>query len=256
MKKLIFLTCLLAVVLVPQMAQAKSSTYYTRFSISIQGQMTEKWSKATNHGTGYGCPARDEESGGATIRFATAKPFTATAGPYTGWHGNPPIKVVEDRYGQSRTANADGSAVDCGDFRPSYDGSACGHSEWNASLTLLDTTKFGFNFPADDPKYPFECPYPDKPPVWGDDDYWDSGYVIARNPSNVDWLRALIASKCDRHGKHCKPPKRSIVVHNVRHVSMPYANPKYPGAFEGSYEADIDWTATIRRLDRKVHVGR
>jgi hypothetical protein len=245
--------CALAVAAAP--AQARRSTYYTQYEVSIQGEMTEKWSKTTTHGEDYGCPAREEESGGATIRFATVKPKRVTAGPYTGWHGRPLLRISDDRYGQFRTLNADGSAADCGVFRPAYDGSACGHREWTGPVTLFNTRNFGFDFPADDPKFPFECPYPDKPPAWGGDNYWDSGYVLSHYASDVDWFDAVFASRCNKHGRHCKPPRKVNVIHNVKHVSLPYASPKYPGAFEGSYEADIDWTATVRRLE-KVHVGR
>ena len=178
-----------------------------------------------------------------------------TAGFYGGWHGKPVLEISDDRYGQYRTLNADGSAADCGEFRPSYDGSACGHRDWTSSVTLFKEKNFGFNFPADDPRYPFECPYPDKPPAWGSDNYWDSGYVISHYASGVDWLKLVLASKCNSRGKHCKAPKKVNVIHNVKHVSLPYANPSFPGAFDGSYEADIDWTATIKRLE-KVHVGR
>ncbi len=257
MKTRLLLLCLCALAAGAPSAQArKFSTYYTKFEISIQGQMTEKWSKTTIHGPDYGCPAREEESGGATIRFATAGPQKVTAGVYGGWHGHPVLQISDDRYGRSQTENADGSAADCSDdFRPSYDGSACGHREWRASVSLFKEKHFGFNFPADDPKYPFECPYPDKPPTWGSDDYWDSGYVISRYDSGVDWLDAVLASRCNRHGRHCRPPKKTVVIHNVKHVSLPYSNPASPGTFDGSYEADIDWTATIHRLE-KVHTGR
>jgi hypothetical protein len=254
MKKLIFLTCLLGVALAAQSAQARS-TYYTKFEISIQGQMTERWSKVTNHDESYGCPAREEASGGTTIKFATAKPQKVTAGYYGGWHGRPVLRITDDRYGQARNLAADGSVTDCDGLRPALDGSACGHRDWSASVTLFKEKNFGFNFPADDPKYSFDCPYPAKPATWGSDDYWDSGYVISRYDSGVDWLKAVLSYRCNRRGKHCRAPKKTVVIHNVKHVSLPYANPKYPGAFEGSYEADIDWTATIHRLE-PIHVGR
>jgi hypothetical protein len=253
-RPMLVLACLFGAAVAAQPASA-AGTYYTKFEISIQGQLTEKWSKTTNHGAGYGCPAREQESGGTTIRFATEKPQRVTAGFYGGWHGKPVVKISDDRYGTSQTQNADGSPADCGDLRPSFDGSACGHREWSASLTLFKERHFGFNFPADDPSYPFECPYPDKPPAWGSDDYWDTGYVIGRYDSGVDWIKAVLSYKCNRHGKRCKAPKKTTVIHNVKHVSLPYSTPAYPGAFEGSYEADIDWTATIRRLE-KVHTGR
>jgi hypothetical protein len=254
-KLLLVLACLCAAAVAAQPAQArKFSTYYTKFEISIQGRLTEKWSKTTTHGTGYGCPAREEAAGGTTIRFATEKPYKLTAGVYGGWHGRPPVKITDDRFGQSRNLAADGSATDCGGLRPASDGSACGHREWTASLTLFNTSKFGFNFPVDDPRYPFECPYPAKPATWGSDDYWDTGYVIGRYDSGVDWMRKVLSFKCDRHGRHCKPPKTTVVIHNVKHVSLPYANPSYPGAFQGDYTADIDWTAKIHRLE-KLHTG-
>src|SRR4051794_41211578 len=106
------LICLCALAAAP--AQAKSSTYYTKFEISIQGQMTEKWSKAANHGASYGCPAREEASGGTTIEFATEQPYRLTAGVYGGWHGRPPGEVSDDPSRPARHPGASGTRPDLG----------------------------------------------------------------------------------------------------------------------------------------------
>src|SRR3954453_24015006 len=99
-KVLVALACLCAGLLAAQGAQAKYRTYYTEFDVTVQGQLTETWTKNINHE--YGCSPRTESSGGATIKFSTPNKARVTAGAYTGFHGSPLAEVRVERHGQSR----------------------------------------------------------------------------------------------------------------------------------------------------------
>jgi hypothetical protein len=248
-KALVALACLCAGLLAAQdAAQAKFRTYYTEFDVTVQGRLTEQWTKNVNHQ--YGCAPRTESSGGATIEFSTPRKTRVTAGAYTGFHGRPLADVQVERHGQSREVNLDGSPHPCGDAQPDRDGSACGARSFKSRIALPKTSMFGISLEGDKHQYSYDCPYPDPTPKLAGD-FYESTSIIGVNESKIDWYPRLFGT-CNSHGKHCHPGKRDVTFHFAKHVTSPYGAPG--NGITGSYEADIEWTAKFHRVT-KAHTG-
>lgn len=227
---------------------APKRTYYTQFDVSVQGRMVESWTR--NVDREYSCSPREEASGGATITFATPKPYRVTAGVYGGFHGSPLVDVSVDRHGQSRNLDENGNPGACGEAAPDRDGSACGLREFRSRLRLPKTSRFAFGFRGDRFEYDYDCPYPPAPPSLAED-FYESTSLIGEYGSRVGWIKGILG--CVPGHKRCVT-RRKFTIHHAKHVSFPYGKPEYDGRIQGSYEADIEWTATIRRVG-KAHTG-
>ncbi len=216
------------------------------FKVSVKGQISERWQRAYALDY-YECKPRTEESGGATITFATPKPQRATAHIDRGWRGKIVANVHSERHGTSTQRDTAGGTF-CHP-EPTVRGGTCSPKDFK--------TRVGLDF-GDDPftlgmygnrrAHGFDCVYaPDAFPE-KDQEFdvfqllWDRGPTVRAYPFNVFGGR-------DAKGRN-RPRKRQWTIRYKGRVNRPYWWRRDDGSRQrvGTYSADFDYVVKFRRI--------
>jgi hypothetical protein len=209
------------------------------FDVSVRGTIQEQWT-ADQDPVSDGCGRRTTGSGGATLSFATARPYRLTLDSYTGFHSKPAVGVTVNRQGRVSTTEP---GVDCSEPAPAASG--CGarsyqaridlgtRTPWTKQLTIGDEDLF--STPGSD------CPLPG--------DFGVPSGLRSDRFQTVDLLQAYgpklritrkLFGGCDAHGGCNRARKRTVIAFH-KHIEVPFLK---AGQEFGSYTADVDWTIT------------
>ena len=232
--------CLPALLAAAAPADARK-VFRPTLDVTIEGTIVERWSHQPEPwGT---CRTQEATSGEATIRFRVPRSRMLFSARDFALHGHPLAELSVDRTGTRTIAHTGPSTDvdDCSQPAVDYSGldpSTCGHRDVKTRVAFLTgpAFRFGLEPGAERRAFPFSCPYPDSPSEIAEDFFGTTSLIGIRSLGSRDNWFVKQFGTCNPRPPHCTTGRRTVTIHNRRQLQLPYQP-------EGSYSAEIEWTA-------------